>query len=230
MFISSANGSGGFLSIYPLQRSREAPPGPHGETAGKTWSGSAQGTLTRSAITQVAKLDTDLQTDLQPGRGHDPKTTKFNGGKGQAGANSNGLEKKVHQALVAFTIGVNSDGSKGGQTALQAFLNSLPEGARKKWENVVNGEIVTAPATPQQAASQVANLALGDFASTAPSHSDRAARQQFADLVKPAIDKGFEAATKTVAPVSPSAQQTLKQIHNQVLDQVNSFVGVDLVA
>jgi hypothetical protein len=235
MFISSANGSGGFLSIYPLQRSREALPGPHGETAGKTWSGSANGTLTRSAITQVAELDTHLQTDFQQGRTPDsgildPKPPKSQGGKGQDGSDPAGLDTKVERALVNFTFGVTADGGKSGQTALQAFLNSLPEGARQKWESFVNGEIVSAPVTPQQAASQVAQLALGDYASPDSSQDNRTARQQFADQVKPAIDKGFESAAKTVGAVSDSVQQTLQQIQSRVLDHLHSFVGVDLTA
>jgi hypothetical protein len=235
MFISSASGSAGYVSIYPLPRAREGYAPAPGDTANKSSNPGADLPLVRGAIAQVAGSEARLQAGL-----HQDNSTQSNGtvsrdgkspgGGPQSSAGGGELAGKVQRALIAFTIGVGSPNNKNSGNALESFIKSLPSDVRQRWESFVNGEIISDPATTAQAANQVANLALGDYPSggtAASTQQERDARQQFADQVTPLIDQGFQAASATVGSLPDTAQQTLRQIHALVLDQVNSFVGVD---
>jgi hypothetical protein len=235
MFISSASGSAGYVSVFPLPRARDSQSPAPGDAANKTSNPGADVPLVRGAIAQVAGSEARLQAGLRQGNSSGSNDNisrdgKSPGGGAQSSAASGELAGKVQRALIAFTIGVGSPGSKNSGSALDSFIKSLPFDVRQRWESFVHGEIISDPATTVQAANQVANLALGDYpaaGSPASTQQERDARQQFADQVTPLIDQGFQAASASVGPLPDTAQQTLQQIHALVLDQVNSFVGVD---
>jgi hypothetical protein len=235
MFISSANASSGYLPGYQQQRPRDSSPPVPGSAASKNSTLGNNAPSLHEAITQVAGSDTRLQTAFHEGSSQGSDGSAFKDGKSpngqpQTSAPHAELAKKVQQTLIAFTIGVGSvDGKKSGN-ALDSFLKSLPLDVRQRWQSFVNGQIVSDPATTEQAANQVANLALSEYpgsGATASTQQERDARQQFADQVTPIIGQGFHAASASVGSQPDSTQQTLKQIHALVLDHVNSFVGVD---